>query len=108
MSRRARHSTARSQGADCGVRSIDHGLAPLQRNEQAPSLYSWGRSATGDACGGERRRPADLPIRAQLLGLDRARTEAALEWWQGQARQYQPKKGPVSTPRVLGTATPAR
>ena len=33
--------------------------------------------------------PQDLPIRAQLLGLDRARTEAALEWWQGQARQYQ-------------------
>ena len=29
------------------------------------------------------------PIRAQLLGLDRASTEAALEWWQGQARQYQ-------------------
>ena len=33
----------------------DHGLAPVQRNEQAPSLYSWGRSATGDGSGRERR-----------------------------------------------------
>ena len=55
MSRRARHSTARSQRADCGVRSIDHGLVQVQRNEQAPSLYSWGRSATGDGSGRERR-----------------------------------------------------
>ena len=53
--RRARHSTARSQRADCGVRSIDHGLVQVQRNEQAPSLYSWGRSATGDGSGRERR-----------------------------------------------------
>ena len=33
--------------------------------------------------------PQGLPIRTQLLGLDRARAEAALERWQGQARQYQ-------------------
>ena len=31
--------------------------------------------------------PQDLPIRTQLLGLDRARSEAALERGQGQARQ---------------------
>ena len=35
---RARQSTAQPQGVDRGVRSDDHGLAPLQRNEQAPSL----------------------------------------------------------------------
>ena len=33
--------------------------------------------------------PKVLPIRAQLLGLDWARAEAAFERGQGQARQYQ-------------------
>src|SRR6187455_1592051 len=37
---RARQPTAQPQGADRGVRSDDHGLAPLQRNEQTPSLHS--------------------------------------------------------------------
>ena len=30
-----------------------------------------------------------LPIRAQLLGLDRYRVDGALEWRQEPARQYQ-------------------
>ena len=51
MSGRARQSTAHPQGADRGVRSDDHGLAPLQRNEQAPSLHSRSRSATGNRSG---------------------------------------------------------
>ncbi len=48
---RARQSTAQPQGADCGVRSDDHGLAPLQRNEQAPSLHSRSRSDAGNRSG---------------------------------------------------------
>ena len=36
VSCRSRHSTAQPQGADFGVRSDDHGLAPIQRDEQAP------------------------------------------------------------------------
>ena len=35
---RARHSTAQSQGADFGVRPVDHGLAPVEPDEQAPSF----------------------------------------------------------------------
>ena len=46
-------STAQPQGADCRVRSDDHGLAPIRRNEQAPSLHSWGRSDAGDRSGRE-------------------------------------------------------
>ena len=48
---RARQSTAQPQGADRGVRSDDHGLAPLQRNEQAPSLHSRSRSDAGNRSG---------------------------------------------------------
>ena len=39
------------QGADRGVRSDDHGLAPLQRNEQAPSLHSRSWSDAGNRSG---------------------------------------------------------
>jgi len=35
-------STAQPEAADFGVRSDDHGLAPIQSNEQAPSLHSPG------------------------------------------------------------------
>ena len=48
---RARQSTAQPQGADRRVRSDDHGLAPLQRNEQAPSLHSWSWSDAGNRSG---------------------------------------------------------
>ena len=46
---RARHSTAQSQGADLGVRSIDLGVAPLQSNAQAPQLHSGRRSTARTA-----------------------------------------------------------
>jgi hypothetical protein len=45
----ARHSTAQPQGADFGVRSDDYGLAPVQPDEQAPSLHSRGRSMLATA-----------------------------------------------------------
>ena len=48
---RARHSTAQSQGADFGVRPVDHGLAPVEPDEQAPSLHPRGRSDAGDRSG---------------------------------------------------------
>ena len=46
-------STAQPQGADFGVRSDDPGLAPVQPDEQAPSLHSRGRSDAGDRPGRE-------------------------------------------------------
>jgi hypothetical protein len=48
-------STAQPQGADLEVRSDDHGLAPVQPNEQTPSLHSRGRSDAGDRSGRECR-----------------------------------------------------
>jgi len=68
--------------------STDHGLVQVQRNEQAPSLYSWVGPllATLWPPASLTRRPSD---QGATSGLDRARTEATLEWWQGQARQYQ-------------------
>jgi transposase len=58
-------------------------------NEQAPALHSRGRSDVGNCSGRQCCRPQDLPIGTQLLGLDWACSEAAFEWRQGQARQYQ-------------------
>jgi transposase len=37
----------------------------------------------------KRRQPKGIPIGEELLSLDRARAEAALDWGQGQARQHQ-------------------
>src|SRR5882724_5947759 len=54
VSCRARHSTAPPQAADLGVRSDDHGLAPVQPGEQAPSLHPRGRSDAGNRSGSER------------------------------------------------------
>src|SRR5207344_3168824 len=77
---RARYPTAQYQEADFGVRSDDHGLAPVQPDEQAPSLHSRGRSDAGDRPGRECCRPRNLPIRTQLLGLDWARSQTALKF----------------------------
>ena len=33
--------------------------------------------------------PSGVPVRTRFLGLDRPRSQAELEWRQGQARQYQ-------------------
>jgi hypothetical protein len=44
-------------------------------------------------------RPSARP---QLLGLDWTRAEAALEWGQGQARQYQQTGRPLSAQPVRG------
>ena len=49
--------------------------------------------------------PKALPIRPQLLGLDRAGTQTALERGSGQARQYQQKGGPLSARPVRGRRT---
>ena len=49
--------------------------------------------------------PKGFPIRAQLLGLDWARAEAALERRQGQARQYQQTGRPLSAQAVGGRRT---
>src|SRR4029434_10045355 len=46
--------------------------------------------------------PQGLPLRPQLLGLDWTRAEAALEWGQGQARQYQQTRRPLSAQPVRG------
>ena len=71
------------------VRSHDHGLAPIQRGKPAARRYPRCRSGLGDCPGCQRRRSEGVPVRKRLLCLDRARTEAELERWQGQARQYQ-------------------
>jgi len=55
------------------------------RLDEAPGR----RSGAGHCRGRHRCRSKVLPIRAQLLGLDRYRAEAALERRQEQARQYQ-------------------
>jgi transposase len=60
--RRARHSTTQPQGADFGVRSNDHGLAPIQPNEQAPSLHSRRRAIAGNRPGRRCRRPQNLSV----------------------------------------------
>jgi transposase len=60
---RARYSIARYQEADFGARSDDHGLAPVQPNEQAPSLHSRGRPDAGDRSGCECCRSQNLPVR---------------------------------------------
>jgi transposase len=49
----------------------------------------WGRSDAGYRSGCQYCRSEGLPIRAQLLSLDRAGAEAAFKRGQGQARQYQ-------------------
>jgi len=49
--------------------------------------------------------PKVLPIRPQLLGLDRAGTQTALKWGSGQARQYQQTRGPLSAQPVRGWRT---
>ena len=49
----ARCSTPPPQATDCGVRSDDHGLAPVQPSEQAPSLHSRGRPDAGNRPGRE-------------------------------------------------------
>src|ERR1700739_1796967 len=54
-------------------------MAPLQSNEQAPQLHTRRRSAASHRACRERRRPKSLPIRSQLLGLDRAGTQTVLE-----------------------------
>ena len=60
------------------------------RDEPAPQLHIPGVGpAAGDCSGRQRRRSEGLPIRTQLLGLDRAGPQAALERRPGQARQYQ-------------------
>jgi hypothetical protein len=46
-----------------------------------------------------------LPIRSQLLGLDRASTQTALERGSGQARQYQPARRSLSAQPVRGRRT---
>ena len=48
-------------------------MAALQSNEQAPQLHSRRRSAARHCACRERRRSKSLPIRSQLLGLDRGR-----------------------------------
>jgi transposase len=55
--------------------------------------------------GRQRRRSQSLPIGSQLLGLDRAGTQTALERGSGQARQYQQKGGPLSARPVRGRRT---
>ena len=62
---------------------------PLQSNEQAPQLHSRRRSIASHRACRERRRSQSFPLRPQLLGLDRAGTQTALERGSGQARQYQ-------------------
>ena len=47
------------------------------------------RSAAGHRSGGKCCRSQNLPVRSQLLGLDRVGAEAALKRRSGQARQYQ-------------------
>jgi hypothetical protein len=39
-----RHSATGTESADSGVRSDDHGLAPIQRDQQAPRRDSRGRT----------------------------------------------------------------
>jgi transposase len=48
-------------------------------DEQAAGCGSWHWSGTSHSFGRQRRRSQGLPLRAELLGLDRARAEAALE-----------------------------
>ena len=66
-------------------------MAWHRSNETSKRLdeIPWRRSGAGHCSGRQRCRPEGLPIGAELLGLDRARAEAALERRQGQARQYQ-------------------
>ena len=80
--------------------TADHGLAPIQRDEQAARCHAWHWSGTGHGFGGQRRRCQGLPLGAELLSLDRARAEAALERGQGQARQYQQARRSLSAQPV--------
>ena len=63
------------------------------------------RLGTGHGSGRHRCRPEGLPIGSELLGLDRARAEAALERRQGQARQYQQARRSLSAQPVDGWRT---
>jgi hypothetical protein len=65
-------------------------------------IMAWHRSnATSrrldELPGRQRPRSQGLPLGAELLSLDRARAEAALEWRQGLARQYQQARRSLST-----------
>nr|WP_249119791.1 hypothetical protein [Bradyrhizobium sp. AUGA SZCCT0158] len=81
-------STEKHQAADTGVRPVDQGLAPIQRDEHEARGSPRRRSGTGHRFGRRRCWSKVLPIRAQLLGLDRNGAETTLEWRQEQARQH--------------------
>ena len=88
------------EGADPRVRPPDHRLAPLQRDKQTAGCDSGRWSGTSHGSGGKRRRSQGIPLGTELLGLDRARAEAALERWQGQARQYHQARRSLSAQPV--------
>jgi hypothetical protein len=81
----SRRPIADAEDAGFAVRPQDHGLASIQRDEQAgcPALDPHWRPL------GQRRRSKGFPIGAGLLDLDRLGAKAKLEWGQGQTLQYQ-------------------
>ena len=48
-----------------------------------------------------------IPIREGLAGLDRARAEAELEWWQRQVRQYQQARRSLAAHDLLSYRHPS-
>lgn len=69
------------------ILEFDRMIMAWHRSDQ--TLHSRGRPDAGNRPGRECCRSQDLPIRTQLLGLDWARSQTALKWGQGTARQYQ-------------------
>jgi transposase len=98
-------STADAQGADPTVRSHDHDLAPIERGKPAARRYTGRWSCIGHGSGCQHCRSEGVPIRKGLLGLDRARAEAELEWRQGQAWQYQQTRRSLSAQPVHDRCT---
>jgi Transposase len=96
------HSIADAEDTDFAVRPHDHGLASIQRGEQAARQASRRGTGTSDRLGCQCRRCKGFSIRTGLLGLDRAGAEAELERRQGQTRQYQQTRRSLSSQPVHG------